>query len=282
MPKVLVIIVTYNGMRWLDRCLQSLRNSGQAVDVLVVDNGSSDGSCEYIRSNFPEVELVCRRDNPGFGASNNIGLRLVLERGYDFAYLLNQDAWVDQGTIGGLISVWNPEYAIISPVQTTASGKFDRNFARKCERYLSSDSPLCEVPFVMAAHWLLSAGAIRKIGGFSPAFKQYGEDDNYIDRAHFFGFKVGVATSFSAVHDRESREDDRNKRMRLKCISAVVKLSDPSCIPLLRKLKVFLELLGMSAKNLSSEPLRFLPELKKRIAELDALRLESRNEKAFL
>ena len=71
--KVLTIIVTYNGMKWLDRCLGSLRTSSVPSDVLVVDNGSTDGSPAYIQENFPEVMLHCTGENLGFGKANKIG-----------------------------------------------------------------------------------------------------------------------------------------------------------------------------------------------------------------
>ena len=103
MEKVLAIVVTFNGMKWLERCLGSLRDSCPRPDVLVVDNGSTDGTREWVRENCPEVEMVLRDDNPGFGAANNIGLRLALERGYDYVYLLNQDAWVAKDTMRLLI-----------------------------------------------------------------------------------------------------------------------------------------------------------------------------------
>lgn len=280
MPKVLVIVVTYNGMQWLDRCLGSVRNSSIPLDAVVIDNGSTDGSCEHIETAFPEVKLIRSAENLGFGAANNIGLRMALEQAYDYVYLLNQDAWIEENTIASLIAAWDRDYAIISPLQKAADGSLDANFRRKCRKYLGEG--LCEVPFVMAAHWMMNIEAVKRIGGFSPVFRQYGEDDNYIDRAHFFGLKVGVLCSCSAVHDRAQRKESKARRMRLKCIATVVRMSDPACIPFLRKIRVLFELLAMSVKNLSAEPLRFIPELIKKFAELDAARAESRKESAFL
>ena len=56
-PRVLAVVVTYNAMRWADRCLGSLLRSSLKPAVLVVDNGSSDGTREHVRSAFPEVRL---------------------------------------------------------------------------------------------------------------------------------------------------------------------------------------------------------------------------------
>lgn len=293
-PRVLAVVVTYNAMRWADRCLGSLLRSSLKPAVLVVDNGSSDGTREHVRSAFPEVRLECRPENPGFGAANNIGLRMALEEGFDFVYLMNQDAWVEEDTLELLAAAHRPEFGVLSPVQNTAEGAPDANFQRWCGSSLrragaqpGKTSPdavpgIVEVPFVMAAHWLVSRGALRKVGGFSPAFRQYGEDDNYIDRLHWHGFSCGVVPAASAVHDRSGRSLPKEGRMRLKCVAPVVKLSNPGgCLPL-RLLAGPLELAAMSVKNLSAYPLRQIPALLRRYPELIRLRAASKAEGAFL
>lgn len=282
MEKVLTIVVTFNGMKWLESCLGSLRDSCPRPDVLVVDNGSADGTREWVRENFPEVEMVFRDDNPGFGAANNIGLRLALERGYDYVYLLNQDAWVEKDTIRLLIEAARPGYGILSPVQNDASGRMDRQFERKCGKYLLDGQSVAEVPFVMAAHWLIPVYVIRKVGGFSPAFKQYGEDDNYIDRLHYSGLRCAVVTAAKATHDRSARQTPKDKRMRLKCIAVVVRLSSPLRPFALRAALAPFELAGMAVKNLSLVPLRFIPSLFGRMGKIRKIRSVSKELGAFL
>ena len=104
MNRILVIVVTWNSARWLDWCLGSLRSSTVRVDALVVDNASTDGSADYIAQHFPEVELVRSEGTLGFGAANNIGLKLALERGYDYVYLLNSDAWLLPDTLEKMLA----------------------------------------------------------------------------------------------------------------------------------------------------------------------------------
>ena len=297
-PRVLAVVVTYNAMQWADRCFGSLLASSLRPDVLAVDNGSTDGTCEHVAAAFPEVEVLRNTENQGFGAANNIGLRRALEGDYDFVYLMNQDAWVGEGTLRQLLGAHRPEYGVLSPMQLSAEGVPDANFRKKCGRSLeragvlmeprpgktSADAGDCivEVPFVMAAHWLLSREAIRRTGGFSPAFRQYGEDDNFIDRLHWHGLKCGVVPAASAVHDRSGRSLPKEKRMRLKCVAPTVKLSDPGrCLPLRLVLEP-LELVAMSVKNFSTYPLRRLPELMRRLPELVRLRAASMSEGAFL
>ena len=66
MKRVLVIVVAYNGLRWLERCLGSVRSA----DVFVVDNDSTDGSADFVASRFPNAKLVRSAENLGFSKAN--------------------------------------------------------------------------------------------------------------------------------------------------------------------------------------------------------------------
>ena len=86
--------VTFNGKEWIERCIRSALESVVPTDVMVVDNGSGDGTPDLIKERFPDVILHENRENLGFAAANNIGFRHAIAHGYRFVYLLNQDAWV--------------------------------------------------------------------------------------------------------------------------------------------------------------------------------------------
>lgn len=281
---ILVIIVTFNGMQWIDRCIASVRSSLVPADILAIDNGSSDGTPEKLGS--LGVRLIRNEANTGFGAANNIGMRRALEEGYKYVYLLNQDAWVLPDTFGKLAGAFQEgPYGILSPVQYDAGGKkMDRQFAKRCRRHLRrhKGETVVTVPFVMAAHWMISRSCLVKTGGFSPAFRQYGEDDNYIDRARRWGWLCGVVPAASGIHDRSLREDSPHKRMFLKCNSGAIRFSDPGR-PVL--LSVFLEplrLAAMAALNFSTEPLKAAGRLIKRYPELIRFRKRSKKAGAFL
>ena len=219
--QLLVIIVTYNGMKWLERCLSSLTSSTVPSDVYIVDNGSTDGSQDYIRSHFKDAIFVQSKENLGFGKANNIGLQYAYEKGYEYVYLLNQDAWVEDTTFETLISMHkkHPEFGILSPVQIQAdNARMDRNFLNNVayrtigsslieDLYFGNTKEIYEVEDVMAAHWLISRECLLKTGCFSPTFRHYGEDNNYLDRAIFHGFKIGIVPATKAVHDRADRKD---------------------------------------------------------------------------
>jgi len=104
-PEVAVIVLNWNGRDDTLACLESLR----AVDyvnyrVLVVDNGSTDGSVDAIRQLFPDVRLVETGRNLGFAEGNNVGIRLALQEGADYVFLLNNDTVVAPSLLRELVS----------------------------------------------------------------------------------------------------------------------------------------------------------------------------------
>jgi len=219
--RLLVIIVTYNAMEWIERCLTSIYRSTMIPDTFIIDNGSSDGTQEYIQKNWEQIIFIQNRHNSGFGQANNIGLQYAVDQSYDYVYLLNQDAWVEDTTFEKLIGqhIKHPEFGIISPIQIQANGRhLDKNFlhdvaARTIDSNLLEDlvlgqaEDIYQVTDVMAAHWLLSAECIRKVGGFSPSFQHYGEDNNYALRARYHNLKIGIVPAAKGIHDREQRKN---------------------------------------------------------------------------
>lgn len=213
-----VIIVTYNAMKWTERCFSSLRKSSVPVNVIVIDNGSNDGTQEYIKSNFPEVDFIQSEENLGFGRANNLGIEKAYKDGADFFYLMNQDAWIFEDSFEKLLKSYNAhpnkdEIGIISPMHLDGSEKkldphFERYLARGIEMHnLISDlyfdqlQNIYEIPFVNAAHWFLPKKTIEIVGGFNPYFFHGAEDYDYVNRIKFHKMKVFVATNSKVIHD---------------------------------------------------------------------------------
>ena len=239
--KLLVVIVTYNAMQWAERCFRSLTTSSLVPDVYVVDNGSSDGTQEFIKQHYPNVMFHQSKENLGFGKANNLGLQYAKDHQYDFVYLLNQDAWVFPETFEKIIdiSLRNPEYGILSPFQMEANMEhLDSIFKRGVcswksspnlldDIYLKKNKEVIPVRLVMAAHWLIPRKCLLKVGGFSPTFPHYAEDNNYQDRIIFWGMKIGVTPSLRAVHDRENRVESKEKGIYLAYTQKLRNLSNP-------------------------------------------------------
>lgn len=216
MSSIYTIIVSYNGEKWIRKCLTSVSNSTIEVKIIIVDNNSKDNTVKIIEEEYPNILVLKQTKNLGFGGGNNLGIKYALDKGADYVFLLNQDAYVEADTIKNLttISKSNLDYGILSPIHLNGEGnKLDKLFAH----YTSYDynktfsydaikgklSKIYQVPFVNAAAWLVPKNTLEKIGGFDPLFFHYGEDDNYCQRLNYHGSKVGVVTSSFIMHDRE-------------------------------------------------------------------------------
>lgn len=214
-----IIIVTYNGMQWIDRCLGSVV-SRDSHRVFVVDNGSSDGTPDYIRIRFPGVHLIQPGNNLGFGIANNLGIAEAIRNGVEAVFLLNQDAWVAERSIAKLVTVQNrhPQFGVVSPIHLNGAGDApDIQFERYCKdsgldiarsyEFQKGELPLFPVNFVNAAGWLVSGDCLRRVGGFHPAFFMYGEDTEYVSRLRMLGYQVGVCPEATMFHDRAGRAE---------------------------------------------------------------------------
>lgn len=224
MNNIATIIVTYNAVtnNWIYKCLDSILNSTLETDIIIIDNGSSDGTIAIIKEKYPQVRLIEAETNLGFGKANNLGIETALKIGAEYFFLLNQDAWVEPDTIEKLHKQISnvPEFGVLSPLHLTGDGsKLDWNFemsaSYKLCTGLSSDfilnkntDKIYHSDFVCAAAWMISKLCVEKVGGFNPSFYHYGEDDNYIQRMKYNGFKVGIYPQVKMYHDRENRVFD--------------------------------------------------------------------------
>lgn len=284
MSRLLVIVVTFNGMRWLERCLGSVQSSNVEADLFVVDNNSSDGSADFVAERFPHALLVRLENNLGFARANDIGLKYALDKDYDFVYLLNQDAWVMPDTFEKLIGAFSDDvWGIISPLQlkpdlTTPDKRFRRHFHGSYE----PSEIVAPVRFVMAAHWMISSKCLKKTGLFSPAFRHYGEDNNYCDRARYHGFGIGVLTSAKGAHDRQARKKSKPERINLNCQYSKVRLSDPNSSFFIQAVWQPFRQCLMALRWLSLLPFSNIPSLIKEYPILRKWREESMSESAFI
>jgi GT2 family glycosyltransferase len=211
--KVIVIIATFNGGKWIDKCFSSLRKSSIPLHILAIDNASSDNTVPQIRNQFPEVELIETGTNLGFGKANNIGLKKALDENADYVFLLNQDAWIETNTIENLIQVAeeNKEYGIISPFHFDYEGSRPERYFKEWvmahyTKDLESDwksgktKEIYPTSFIHAACWLMPISTIRIIGGFDPLFFHYGEDNDYVQRLHAKNMLIGIVPDTSLYH----------------------------------------------------------------------------------
>lgn len=218
-----IIVITYNAENWIDKCFSGFSNMPENWEVLAIDNDSKDNTIKSLKEKYPFVKTIQNNKNLGFGGANNIGLKYALDNNFEHILLLNQDAWISIDGLKKLIDLQkqNPEYYVLSPLHGSGSeDSLDYNFVNymknSSEKALIEDSLLgkykkdiYDCKFCNAAIWLISHQCLKGIGGFSPTFFHYGEDNNYLDRLLFHGKKLGIVPSVKGHHERNQRKPSK-------------------------------------------------------------------------
>jgi len=112
-PSVFIIILNWNGRDDTIECLESLVNPGYSnCRIVVVDNGSTDGSAQAIRSRFPTLTVLQLTQNLRFAGGNNTGIAFALDNGADYVLLLNNDTVAEEGFLGPLVERMQSDHRI--------------------------------------------------------------------------------------------------------------------------------------------------------------------------
>lgn len=234
------VIVTYNGARWLKKCLASLKNGTVVPFVIVVDNASRDSTVQIAASD-DSVELIQLDRNYGFGHANNLGIARALARGAQSVLLLNQDAYLSTDGLACLLAVpRDGRSGIICPMQFSdeeglLDGIFMRHYLAQFSPELLSDALLGKalkqhyaIEAAPAAAWLLTREFLENVGGFDPLFFMYCEDDDLCARAKHHGYQVQIVPHARFYHSRgfhgEADQMALAQRIRRKTIRSKSKL----------------------------------------------------------
>jgi len=218
---VFFVIVTYNGSKFIEKCLASISKCDVDHQIIVIDNNSSDDTVTIIKGKFPHVNLIKSKINLGFGKANNIGIQKALEEGAEYVFLLNQDAYLFDGSTKEVLGNFSDEIGIISPIHFAGKGEeLDYGFAqyilpKKAPGFLSDTlkgqaKDIYPCYFVNAAAWIVKKEVFERLGLFHPVFEHYGEDDEFVIRLRKNGYKLCIAPKLSVIHDRP-QELDKNR-----------------------------------------------------------------------
>lgn len=212
-----VVVVNWNGGLYVLRCLDSAGKSSIPVDrVVVVDNGSIDGSPEAIERYHPEVVLIRNDENRGFAVACNQGIERALAEGAEYVFLLNSDAEVSVDTIERLVAAAarHPEAGMLAGKILTDGGKriwcagLEVGFFPNLQRmrgFLQKDSGQfdveCEVPALTGCGLLLRRSLLERVGLFDPRFFVYCEDIDLALRARAQGMTCVYVPNATMHHD---------------------------------------------------------------------------------
>lgn len=207
-PKVTIIVLNYDGLTDTPACLESLALLDYPdYEVIVVDNGSTDGSVAVIRERFPAVTLLENDENLGYTGGNNAGLKYALAQGADYALLLNNDTEVALDLLTRLVEVTEADQliGIAGPtiyyheqpdVIWSAGGAIDWGRGKTSMVGLNErdDGQFGTTPhsvdFVTGCAMLARRALIEQVGMLDERFFAYYEEAEWCVRATEAGYKI--------------------------------------------------------------------------------------------
>jgi GT2 family glycosyltransferase len=207
-PTVAIIVVNWNQYQLTIECLASLKNVTYSnFQIILVDNGSKDGSPQKLRDAFPEVFLLENPENTGYVGGNNLGLEYALQHGFEYCLLLNNDTEVSPDFLSLMlegiraddkIGIAGPAiyYHSLPDTLWSAGGAIDWEHGSTRmlgigERVRDPSRTLPQpVDFVTGCALLIRSDVIKKIGLLDERFFAYYEETEWCVRVKKAGFKI--------------------------------------------------------------------------------------------
>jgi GT2 family glycosyltransferase/peptidoglycan/xylan/chitin deacetylase (PgdA/CDA1 family) len=225
-PTVSVIIVSWNAKKYLSECLSSLTADVccYPMEIIVVDNASSDGSAEAVQKDFPHVKLIRNSANLGFGAANNIG---IAASSGNYLCLVNSDVKVLPNCISRLVNYCEKQSGVgmVGPRLTGRDGKLQRSCRgfpdlwNMLSRAAALDTlfpklkmftgyslthwpqeAIRPVDILTGCFWLVRRQALNQVGPLDASFFMYGEDMDWCKRFWSHGWQVVFVPDAEAIH----------------------------------------------------------------------------------
>lgn len=248
-----VIIVSYNVAGLLEKCLGTVFTSQGDLQyrVAVVDNDSKDETVEMVSTHFPQAELIANKENVGYPAANNQGLKLLGIESADpprYALLLNPDTELPPNCLQYFVDYMDqhPEVGVVGPKLILPNGELDlacrrsfpspsvsmyrmlglsrlwpnsKLFGRYNMTYLPVDQ-LAEIDSVVGAFMFVRTEAIQKIGLLDETFWMYGEDLDWAKRIKDAGWKVIYNPAIEVLHVKRA-SSKQNPRAQFEFLRAM-------------------------------------------------------------
>ncbi len=215
-----IIIVSWNTRELLARCLEHAREAASGLDheIIVVDNASSDGSPELVRSQFPDVRLIQAPENLGFARGNNLGISAAAG---ELVLLLNSDAFLHAGALHAMLNAFGPDprLGILGPQLSYPDGSpqlshgplptlaSEISSLLGLDKFSAKPTPSPSGPggwtptgWVKGACLMARRSTLDEIGLFDERFFFFSEEVDLCARARQAGWQVGFLPGQQVVH----------------------------------------------------------------------------------
>lgn len=208
-PLVFVIVINYNGVKYLETCFSSLQQQTyRNYRIIMLDNASTDNSVEFTQKNFSKIFIIQEKNNYGFAKGNNLAIKFALNQKADYVFLVNNDTEVERDLLEKLVNAAEEDsIGIVGPtvfdlkdkgaVQELgmAVDKFGYPLAIKT----LSKKNTC-VFFVSGCAMLIKSKLLCKIGLFDEKYFMFAEDLDFCWRARLSGYRIIVVEDSKIYH----------------------------------------------------------------------------------
>lgn len=226
--KIFVVILNWNRVGLTLKCITSFLKTHQlgSINLLVVDNASSDDSVTKIRKKFPHVKILINKKNLGWSGGNNKGIKYALRNGADVVVLVNNDTvFTQKKFISNLVKCFEEDSSIgiVGPkilsntnkgMLLSAGGFFNRRyFSKPCgigKKDRGQYDHIGEVEFVSGTAMAIKKDVFKKIGYLNEDYYLYFEDADFCMRAKKSGFKCVIKQNAVIEHIGEATSGNKS------------------------------------------------------------------------
>jgi len=199
-PLVSFMIINWNGKKYLQKCFESIdRQTYPAIEVIMVDNGSSDGSAQYVRDNFPRVRIIANAENLGYVIAKNQAARAA--RG-EYLFSLDSDTHLDPRCVEEMVALIesDPAIGICAAHLKSYDGSIELSCGFGCDFFSTATYNDKEPFFSDGAGIFIKRNLYLAVGGFDETHFMYKEDIDLGWRVNMMGCRVAGAHKAVVYH----------------------------------------------------------------------------------